>query len=219
MCNRACLTFAEVYLREKEVKGKAVLEIGSYDVNGSLRSIVENMLPKSYIGVDILKGPGVDKVCDADSLLDHFGKECFDLVISTEMLEHVRDWRKVISNMKNLMRRNGVLLVTTRSYGVGYHGFPSDFWRYEVNDARILLSDLLIEQIEQDPIEPGVYIKARKPTKFVEHDLTYYKLYSILKSKRCDNINIFETRLLQHYWRFRSQVLKFTNRFFARPKR
>ena len=203
MCNKACIEFGQAYLKEKDVQGKKVIEIGSYDINGSLRSIVESMNPQSYLGVDIVKGPGVDEICTVEDLIDHFGKECFDLVISTELLEHVLNWRKAISTMKNLLRPNGVLLITTRSIGFGYHGWPFDFWRYEVNDLRILLSDLLIETVEPDPLRPGVFIKARKPESFIEHDLTSYKLYSILKSKRCENINDYENYLYNQYWKYR----------------
>ena len=204
MCNKACIEFGQKYLTTEDVQGKKVIEIGSYDVNGSLRSVVESLNHQSYLGVDIVKGHGVDEICAAENLIDRFGKECFDLVISTELLEHVLNWRKTISNMKNLLRPNGVLIITTRSLGFGYHGYPFDYWRYEVNDVRILFSDLLIETVEQDPLMPGVFIKARKPDFFVEHDLTHYKLYSILKSKRCEDINDYENFLYQRYHQFRS---------------
>ena len=203
MCSKPCLEFAQTNLKEKDVKKKDVIEIGSYDVNGTLRSVVEIMNPKSYKGVDIVKGPGVDEICAAEDLLDRFGKERFDLVISTEMLEHVLDWRKEISNMKNLLRPNGALLITTRSIGFGLHCFPFDFWRYEVNDVRVLFSDLLIETVQRDPLSPGVFIKARKAGFFIEHDLTWYKLYSIPKSKRCENITELEVHIFKQYCKFR----------------
>jgi hypothetical protein len=65
MCNTLCLEFIEKALSEEDVKGKNVLEVGSFDVNGSPRAYVESMLPSSYVGIDIAPGPGVDEVCDA----------------------------------------------------------------------------------------------------------------------------------------------------------
>ena len=55
----------------EDVKGKAVIKVGVYYVNGSYRSIVQPLEPASYIGVDIEKGPGVDQLCDAYNLVQY----------------------------------------------------------------------------------------------------------------------------------------------------
>ncbi len=188
MCNKACIEFGQANLKEEDVRGKSVIEVGSFDLNGSLRPIAEAFRPSSYIGVDLQKGPGVDQICDAHDILDRFGYGIFDLLISTELLEHVRDWRKVISNFKHILKPNGVLLITTRSKGFCYHDYPFDFWRYEISDMRVLFSDLIIEVIEKDPSEPGVFIKARKPNTFTENNMTDYQLYSIIKGKHATTI-------------------------------
>jgi SAM-dependent methyltransferase len=117
MCNEAVIAFAERCLSAENVAGRAVLEVGSYDVNGSVRPLVEGMGPASYVGVDITPGPRVDKVLNASELIEHLGRETADVVITTEMLEHVRDWRTVVSNLKGVLRPGGLLLVTTRSAG------------------------------------------------------------------------------------------------------
>ena len=203
MCNTACLEFGQNFLDESDVKGKDVIELGSLDVNGSLRSYIETMEPKSYTGIDITEGPGVGVVCAAENLDNHFGGRKFDLVVSTEMLEHVRYWRKIISNMKNLLNPDGALLITTRSYGFRYHGYPYDFWRYEVGDMRVLFADLDVERVETDPISPGVFVKARKPDRFIESDLSFYELYSIVKSKRCEDISDPELFIYGKYWKMK----------------
>lgn len=72
------------------VKGGYVLEVGACDVSGSIRPIISEAFgPAEYIGVDIVPGPGVDKVCAAEDLVAVFGEDRFDCVISTEMLEHL----------------------------------------------------------------------------------------------------------------------------------
>lgn len=110
----------------------------------------------------------MDIVCRAEDVLTKFGKDSFDVVISTEMVEHVRDWKTVISNIKNLCRPEGVVLVTTRSRGFKYHAFPYDFWRYEPEDMNNIFSDFEIQVLEKDPELPGVLIKAKKPARFLE---------------------------------------------------
>ena len=64
--------------------GPKILEVGSYDVNGSVRPLFSRA--GSYVGVDFRPGPGVDLTMNAHCL--KFPDRSFDLVISTEMLEH-----------------------------------------------------------------------------------------------------------------------------------
>lgn len=198
MCHFSCIIFGAKNLTKEEVRGKKVIEVGSYDVNGSLRPLVKSWEPAEYVGIDIEKGPGVDVICNAEEIVEKFGKESFDIVISTELLEHVRDWRKVISNIKNVCKPNGIILITTRSYGFRFHSFPYDFWRYELEDMKNIFSDCEILVLEKDQ-DPGVFVKLKKPNKFVEKDLSGYKLYSIVVNKKI--IEITDKDLRSFYFR------------------
>ena len=137
-------------------------------------------MPARYVGVDIFPGEGVDEICNAERLTERFGQESFDVVIATEMLEHVRNWREVIDNFKSVLRPDGILLITTRSRGFPFHEAPHDFWRYEVSDMEAIFSDFSIEVLETDPQEPGVFLKARKPAGCSAKDLSEYVLYSMV---------------------------------------
>ena len=83
-------------------------------------------MPANYVGIDITAGRGVDEVCDVADLVARFGASSFDLVISTEMLEHVYDWPRAVNKMKEVLRPEGVILFTTRSPGFPLHGYPDD---------------------------------------------------------------------------------------------
>ncbi|MEM4005257.1 MAG: methyltransferase domain-containing protein [Desulfurococcaceae archaeon] len=120
--------------------------------------------------------------------MEYFGEESFDVIISTEVLEHVRDWRAVINNMKRALREGGVMYITTRSFGFPYHDFPYDFWRYEIEDMRKIFSDFNIMVLKKDPSMPGVFLKARKPEEFKPNDLSDIALYSIILGKRTRKI-------------------------------
>jgi SAM-dependent methyltransferase len=207
MCTVGCLMFGIRHLRPEEVKDRDVIEVGACEVAGSLRPVVESWGPGSYLGVDIVAGNGVDEICDAEDLLERYGTERFDVVISTEMIEHTRNWRTVVSNLKHLCRQGGILLVTTRSRGFHYHAYPHDFWRYEPEDIREIFADFTIERIETDPRDPGVFVKAVRPPRFVEKDLSGYPLYSVVTGKRAVEVGERDFRSY-HFRKIRYKMWK-----------
>ena len=194
MCHSGCIEFAASRLSAEEVNDRDVLEVGSRDVNGSVRTVIEALGPASYLGVDIEEGPGVDVICDATNLVSRFGRERFDVVISTELLEHVCDWRSVIGEMKSVLRTGGVLLITTRSKGFGVHGYPYDYWRYEPEDMHRIFADFELEAVEPDQLRPGVFVKARKPELHEAADLDGIALYSIIRGERVHDVSESEAR-------------------------
>jgi SAM-dependent methyltransferase len=197
MCNKACLDFGKMNLTESDIRGKRIIEVGSRDVNGSMRQIVGDFAPAEYVGIDIENGPGVDQICDVYELVDRFGKESFDVVISTEMVEHVRNWRNAFSQLKQILKPNGILLITTRSKGFPYHDYPSDFWRFEIEDMQTIFSDLEIEALTRDTSDPGVLLKARKTNSFTENNLDEHALYSMISSKRTKDVSFIDILLFK----------------------
>jgi cyclopropane fatty-acyl-phospholipid synthase-like methyltransferase len=172
-----------------EFNSKKILEVGSRYVNGSIRPLIENFSsPAKYIGVDISPGKMVDEILPAEKVLEHFGAESFDVIISTELLEHVMDWRVVINGLKATLKRGGCLYLTTRSLGLGYHGYPFDFWRFEIKDMEQIFSDFEIMTLQKDSECPGVFIKAKKPDKFAAADLSGIALFSMVLGKRTKEI-------------------------------
>src|SRR3984893_117987 len=84
------------------------------------------------------RGPCVDEICDVAELVQRFGRESFDLVVSTEEVEHVEDWRTAFEQMKLVLKPDGTLVLTTRSIGFPPHGHPYDFWRYQREDIETI---------------------------------------------------------------------------------
>lgn len=160
------------------IRGKEVLEVGSRNVNGSARSIIERYAPGRYVGVDTEDGDGVDEVMSAHRLESHFGKESFDVVLSTEMLEHVADWRGAVSAMKTVLRELGSIILTTKHWGFPYHGYPHDYWRFEVIDLMDIFSDFTVVTAEAGP-EKGAYIWAFKPPAYQPNDLSALEMRPI----------------------------------------
>jgi len=189
MCNATVIEFFINNIKLEEFKGKRILEVGSKYVNGSVRPLIEKFAsPKEYIGIDIESGKYVDLVLPAEKLCIYFGEENFDVVISTELLEHVRDWRIVIENMKSVLKTNGYIYITTRSVGFPFHSYPFDFWRYEVDDMRRIFSDFKILNLQSDHEAPGVFLKAIKPEQYLPLDLSSLELYSMIIGRKTKSI-------------------------------
>lgn len=161
----SAMAFACSALTEKDVRGKIVIEAGAVNVNGSVRDHVMSLRPASYTGTDARTGPGVDLVCDAAHLLDLLGRA--GVVISTEMLEHAKDWQAAMRGLVDAVADGGVLVLTTRSAGFPYHPHPEDYHRFSVESMAQILdgAGLTVERCEADPdpASPGVFAKACKP--------------------------------------------------------
>ncbi|RAG85897.1 methyltransferase type 11 [Streptacidiphilus pinicola] len=181
MCTAAGAVFLARHLGARDVTGRRVIEVGSRDARGAVRSIVTPLRPAEYVGVDMASGPGVDLLCPAEELIERFGESSFDVVISTEVLEHVQDWRAVVHNLKGVLRDRGLLIITTRSRGFEFHPYPLDFWRFEVADMAAIFGDLGIEVLRPDEEFPGVFLRARRHDPMVERDLSAHRAYSIVR--------------------------------------
>ncbi len=121
------------------------------------------------------------------------------MVLSTEMIEHVRDWRTVFHNLKALAKPGGLVIVTTRSVGFDYHGWPNDFWRWSVDDMRLSFADFedVVVENDPDPTAPGVFAAGRKPAQFHEIDLANLALYSVARNERCLDVSDLDVKLSQ----------------------
>jgi SAM-dependent methyltransferase len=94
-----------------------VADLGGRDVNGSCRDLFPGW---EYVAVDERPGPGVDVVADATTW-DGEGKR-FDVVVSTETLEHCRDWWGIVTNAFDLLKPGGLFVVTAAGPGREPHG-------------------------------------------------------------------------------------------------
>ena len=92
-------------------------------------------LHPSLINVDIVPGPTI-KVCASVEQLP-FPDERFDLVVSQELLEHVRDPFRAMQEMRRVLKPGGVLYCQL-PFIIGYHSGPTDFWRFTREGIREL---------------------------------------------------------------------------------
>jgi SAM-dependent methyltransferase len=112
--------------KQYDFSGRAVLEVGSMNINGSVRELFASAAV--YQGIDFMPGAGVDLVMNAHELT--FPDASFDLVVSTEMLEHDDEFWLSVREMGRVLRPGGLLLLTARGNGFMPHDYPFDYWRF-----------------------------------------------------------------------------------------
>lgn len=157
---------------DRSLAGARVVEIGSYNVNGSVAPIFATAA--SYIGVDIRPGPGVDLVIAPDQALptvlaDH-GPLGFDIVVTTEALEHTADPAQIVRDAWAILRPGGALLLTAAAPERTPHGcdggaLPSHepYTAIDPSDLTEWLADWEDVQITHDPAAGDVYAVALRP--------------------------------------------------------
>lgn len=97
--------------------GCRVVEFGSRNINGTPRVSFQN--PKEYVGIDCNGGKDVDIV----GICHEWEPESadYDVVVSTEMLEHDPYWEKTLTHAANLLRSGGILVFTCAAPPRGAH--------------------------------------------------------------------------------------------------
>ena len=98
-------------------KDKKVLEVGSLDVNGSIRPFFENC---GYLGVDVGPGKAVDLVCRGEDI--DYPDNFFDTVLSCECFEHNPNYKETLLNMIRMLKPEGLLVFTCATTGRKEHG-------------------------------------------------------------------------------------------------
>jgi SAM-dependent methyltransferase len=117
-----------------------ILEIGSFQVPGQeeLADLRDLFSGKSYTGLDVRPGLGVDLVADAQQL--PHGDGSVGTVIAMNTLEHVPRFWRALDEVRRVLRPDGALLLSCPFY-FHIHSFPSDYWRFTPESLELLLED------------------------------------------------------------------------------
>lgn len=136
----SALSSMAVLLRRAPSWAKTVLDVGSLDVNGTYRPMLEDVLHWQYTGLDIREGPNVDVV--APPFNYPFNDNCFDVVVSGSTLEHVeRPWL-VVPEMARILKPGGLLAILTH-WSFPLHEYPKDCFRFMPDGLTVLFDEAL----------------------------------------------------------------------------
>lgn len=128
-----------------------VLEVGARNVNGSIRSLFP---PAGYLGIDLVAGPGVDRVLDILKAGDQFNS-AFSTVVCCETLEHIKEPWAAIDIMAMALKPGG-LFVASWCFAFPLHdaeldkGQSGDYWRTTPSGFEYLLRRAGLVEIHID---------------------------------------------------------------------
>ncbi|HEX2886685.1 class I SAM-dependent methyltransferase [Vineibacter terrae] len=114
-----------------------VVEIGSMDVNGALRTAAP--VASTYIGIDLEPGPGVDIVVAAGSDIP-LQDACADIAVASSAFEHDPQFWRTFNNLCRVTKPGGYIYINAPSNGA-IHAYPIDCWRF-YPDAGLALEQL-----------------------------------------------------------------------------
>lgn len=116
--------FLETYARNPEKK--TIVEVGSRDVNGSIRQFAQPH--HDYIGLDFDSGCGVDVVIE-DPYAFPLETESADIVLTSSCFEHSEFFWLTFLECQRILKPDGLLYLNAPSNGL-FHRHPVDCWRF-----------------------------------------------------------------------------------------
>ena len=89
----------------------------------------------NYVGADLVGNPHADVVINSDGTLPipDGGADC---VLSSQVLEHVRDPALYLNESFRVLRPGGSLILSTHG-SWPYHPDPTDFWRWTIDGLQL----------------------------------------------------------------------------------
>jgi hypothetical protein len=136
---------------------KNVLEVGSLNINGSIRQFFQQC---NYVGVDLGAGRDVDVIAKGEDL--SYADGSFDVVASCECFEHNPEWAKTFGNMVRMSC--GLVFFSCATTGRAEHGTR----RSNPHDAPFCGD--YYRNLTEDDVRQEVDLSAFKVYEFISND-------------------------------------------------
>ena len=127
--------FFSTYSKYFKNNNVTVLDIGSQNVNGSLKQICPKKF--KYIGLDFEDAKGVDIVLQ-DPYNFPFDDQSVDIVVSSSCFEHSEMFWLTFLEILRILKPNGIFYLNAPSDG-HFHRYPVDCWRFYPDSGQALV--------------------------------------------------------------------------------
>lgn len=125
------------------IKDAVLVDYGCGDM--PYRPLIEPLV-KRYIGVDLPTNPLADAHLSPEGAAP-VEDASVDVVLSSQVLEHVDDPARYLAECRRMLRPGGLLVLSTHGLWV-YHPHPADWWRWTGDGLRRIIQQAGFEVIE-----------------------------------------------------------------------
>ncbi|HEV8130108.1 MAG TPA: methyltransferase domain-containing protein [Acidobacteriota bacterium] len=144
-----------------------------------------------YVAADTALAGGVSVLAEGASL--PFANGAFDLVLSNQVLEHVRQPEAVCTELKRVLSDRGYLLLSC-PFVWEIHNFPADYWRFSEQALRLLFAEMDLVYLE--PSTSSVECLAQAFNLFINRNLKNQFIKALLF--RVTNSSLVLKRMPKH---------------------
>ena len=131
----ALAAMTELLKRYDGPQPASALDVGSYDVNGTYRPLVQSH-GWHYTGLDVCQGPNVN-IVSLDPYRFPLANETYDIVLTGSTMEHVEAIWLWVPELVRMLRPGGMLAIVTH-WQFPLHRYPIDCWRIMPDGMRYL---------------------------------------------------------------------------------
>ena len=174
--------FYLLQLKKLVLKGFGILNINKelklldFGCGASPYKQALGIYPFQYYRADLIENPSIDyQVLPSGQIKNE--DDFFDLVLSTQVLEHVPDYAFYLSEAKRVLNPKGKLILTTHGHWM-YHPDPTDYWRWTSMGLKKIIEDAGFELLHFEGIigrsaiglqlfQDGLMFKLPKPIRVV----------------------------------------------------
>lgn len=91
-----------------------------------------------YIGIDLADNLNADVIVTAEGNIE-MPEKSVDIVLSTQVLEHVENPTKYLEEAERILKEDGLLILSTHGYWM-FHPDPTDYWRWTSSGLKKIIT-------------------------------------------------------------------------------
>jgi SAM-dependent methyltransferase len=174
-------------------KEKLVIDLGSQDIVGSLRSVCSPSF--KYLGVDFQAGENVDLILNNPYQLP-FDDNSIDIIVCSSVFEHSQFFWKLYLEILRVLKPEGIFYLNAPSNGY-IHRYPVDCWRF-YPDAGIAL----VEWGKENGFSPALLESFIADKHDLKNDEDWWNDYIAVFIKDASKSAIYANRILHSFDRY-----------------
>ena len=146
---------------------------------------------EKYVGIEMQSTRHINKEIDAFASGEHipFKSNTFNTILTTSVLEHVKEPQKMFNEMHRILNKNSYLILTTPCQ-YGLHEQPHDYFRYTKYSLRMLAEKSGFKVVYIMPIGGMLVIITQLISKYI--NIFLYVILEKIRGRKIDKTEGFK---------------------------